>query len=72
MGGKKAGSLRGRYAYADFCAGKVISFAPRNGNARNVRPTGVELDAPSSFGIDGRGRLYVASLEGPVYRLVRG
>jgi glucose/arabinose dehydrogenase len=73
VGGKKApGPLRGRYVYSDFCAGKVISFAPRNGNARGVRPTGVEVDAPSSFGIDNRGRLYVCSLEGPVYRLVRG
>jgi len=73
VGGKKApGALRGRYVYADFCRGQVRSFVPGNGNARGDRSTGVEVDAPSSFGIDNRGRLYVCSLEGPVYRLVSG
>ena len=73
VGGEGApGALRGRYVYADFCRGQVRSFSPGNGNARGDRSTGVEVDAPSSFGIDNRGRLYVASLEGPVFRLIRG
>ena len=73
VGGKGApGALRGRYVYADFCRGQVRSFAPQNGNARGDRSTGVEVSAPSSFGIDSKGRLYVASLEGPVYRLIKG
>ena len=73
VGGKGApGALRGRYVYADFCRGQVRSFAPRSGDARGDRSTGVEVDAPSSFGVDNKGRLYVCSLEGAVYRLVRG
>jgi len=37
--------------------------------ARNVRRTGLQVENPSSFGEDARGRVYVVSLSGPVYRL---
>ncbi|MGH2982140.1 MAG: PQQ-dependent sugar dehydrogenase [Solirubrobacterales bacterium] len=65
-------ALRGRYLYSDFCRGQVRKLVPRPGGARRDRPTGVNLDSPSSFGVDNRGRVYVCSLEGPLYRLVRG
>ena len=35
-----------------------------------MRPVGVSVVNPTSFGEDRSGRLYVASLDGPVYRLV--
>ena len=73
VGGQGApGGLRGRYVYTDFCNGQVRSFAPSPNNAAGDRPSGVNVDSPSSFGVDNRGRLYVASLVGPVYRLVSG
>lgn len=63
-------SLRGRYVYADLCSGKLRSLVPHPRRASQDRRLGLAVDSPSTFGEDGLGRLYVASLEGPVYRLV--
>lgn len=62
--------LRGRYVYADLCEGQLRSLVPGLKRARGDRRLGLRVDTPSSFGEDQRRRLYVASLEGPVYRLV--
>ncbi len=62
--------LRGRYVYADLCDGTLRGLLPRLGGARGDRSLGLSVSTPSSFGEDAQGRLYVASLEGPVYRLV--
>jgi len=64
-------TLNGRYLYSDNCDGTLRSFVPRLGRARGDRPLGVSVSSPTSFGIDERGRYYVCSLNGPVYRLVR-
>ncbi len=63
--------LDGRYVYTDNCNGALRSLVPELGGARGARSLGVSVGRPSSFGEDGLGRLYVASLNGPVYRLVR-
>ncbi len=66
------GSLRGRYVYGDLCQGELRSFKPDLGGARDDDPVGVRrIDGLSSFGTDDRRRLYVASLAGGVWRLVR-
>jgi glucose/arabinose dehydrogenase len=62
-------SLYGRYLYGDFCAGELRSFVPRNGGAEGDRALGLTVPELSSFGEDRRGRIYVVSLDGPVYRL---
>jgi len=62
--------LRGRYLYADLCEGQVRSLVPHLGRASGDRRLGLAVSTPSSFGEDTRGRVYVCSLEGPVYRLV--
>jgi glucose/arabinose dehydrogenase len=64
-------SLRGRYLYADHCAGELRSFRPRlRGNdARADRALGPEVSSPVAFGEDRDGHVYVVSLDGPVYRL---
>lgn len=63
-------SLYGRYLYGDFCAGELRSFIARPGRrAADDRPLGLQVPLLSSFGEDNRGRIYVTSLEGPVYRL---
>ena len=62
--------LRGRYVYADLCEGQLRALIPGLKRARGDRRLGLRVESPSSFGEDQRGRLYVASLEGPVYRLV--
>ena len=63
-------ALRGRYVFGDFCRGRIESARLSNGRARDVRGTRLEVDALSSFGEDARRRVYVTSLNGPVYRLV--
>ena len=63
-------SLYGRYLYADFCL-EACAASPRarEPEASDDRALGVEIPQLSSFGEDSRGRIYVVSLGGPVYRL---
>ncbi len=70
VGDPRLPSLRGHYVYADLCEGELRSLVPHLGGATNDRKLGLSVSTPSSFGEDMRGRIYVASLEGPVYRLV--
>lgn len=63
-------ALRGRYVYADFCSGVLRSLIPHLRRANADRETGLTVTSPTSFGEDGRGRIYVCSQEGPVFRLV--
>jgi glucose/arabinose dehydrogenase len=63
-------SLYKRYLYSDNCDGTLRSFLPRLRRARGDRPLGLSVSAPTSFGEDNQGRVYVCSLDGPVYRLV--
>ncbi len=66
-------ALRGRYVYGDFCRGQVRAATLRTTGARRDRALGVPRVAGlSSFGEDARGRIYVVSLAGPVYRLAAG
>lgn len=65
--------LYGRYVYSDFCSEEIRSLilpgAP-GGQASDDRSEGLSVGKPTSFGEDSCGRLYVASDEGTVYRLV--
>jgi glucose/arabinose dehydrogenase len=64
-------SLRGRYLYADLCAGSLRSFVPERNGSRNDRGLGLHLSTPSSFGEGANGSVYALSLDGPVFKLVR-
>jgi glucose/arabinose dehydrogenase len=65
-------ALAGRYLYADYCGGVVRSLdAGASNPSATDAPTGIELSSPSGFGEGARGELYVASLDGPVYRIVQ-
>jgi glucose/arabinose dehydrogenase len=65
--------LRGRYVYGDFCRGQVRAATLRPTGARRDRSLGLRrVDSLASFGEDARGRIYVVSLAGPVYRLAAG
>ncbi len=70
VGDRRLPSLRGRYVYADLCEGQLRSLVPHLRRASAERKLGLAVPIPSSFGEDSRGRIYVSSLEGPVYRLV--
>jgi glucose/arabinose dehydrogenase len=64
-------SLYKRYVYADLCEGQLRSLDPHLRRAGEDRELGLAVTSPSSFGEDERGRLYICSLAGPVFRLVQ-
>ncbi len=66
---RKVPGAYGRYLYGDFCKSQIMSARLRLPKAEGVRRTGLEVDGLSSFGEDARGRVYVVSVNGPVYRL---
>jgi glucose/arabinose dehydrogenase len=68
---RSLGKLRGRYLYSDFCAGKVRSLIPSLGGAKGDKAVGLHIPDLSAFGEGSGHRVYVCSLDGPVYRLVR-
>jgi glucose/arabinose dehydrogenase len=63
-------ALNGRYVFADFCGGDIRSFDPANPGP-SESSTGLKVDALSSFGEGRGGRIYVASLNGAVFRIVQ-
>ncbi len=70
--------LRGRYLHGDYCSGRIGALGLRRGAAGNdrnlaavkLRPGRLGFAALTSFGLGPGRRLYVASENGPVYRLV--
>jgi len=64
--------LYGRYVYGDNCKTGIRSVVLSPGHASHDRRISLAVPALSSFGEDARGRVYVTSLNGPVYRLARG
>jgi glucose/arabinose dehydrogenase len=63
-------ALAGRYIYGDYCQGRIRGARLRAGSATGDRALNVsQVPELSSFGEDARGRVYVTSLAGPVYRL---
>jgi glucose/arabinose dehydrogenase len=69
---RSLGSLYGRYVYGDYCKGQLRSVKLSQSSARGDRALPLRtIPNLSSFGEDARGRVYVASLNGPVYRFAR-
>lgn len=77
--GAELPELGGTYFYGDFCTGLVRSarlgpagtVETRDWTAALRRVTGEPMRQLSSFGLDGRGELYLLLLDGDVYRLRR-
>lgn len=68
----KLPALRGRYVYGDFCEGGLRSLTPPSGRGpKDDAALGLEVPALVSFGEDSRGRIYVVSIGGEIYRLVQ-
>jgi hypothetical protein len=61
--------LSGQYVYGDYCLGKLYAARLGSGGATGDHDLGLSVSSLSSFGEDACGRLYAASLGGPVYRL---
>jgi glucose/arabinose dehydrogenase len=70
VGDRRLPSLYDRYVYADLCEGQLRSLDPHLHGASRDHKLDLRVSTPSSFGEDDRGRVYVCSLDGPVYRLV--
>ena len=62
-------ALAGRYVYGDFCTGELRTADLAAGTDRALN---LVVPALSSFGEDAAGRVYAASLGGPVFRLSAG
>jgi glucose/arabinose dehydrogenase len=66
-------SVRGRYVYGDFCKGDLRAATLSPTSATGDASLGLKhIGSLSSFGEDNQGRIYVVSLDGPVYRLTVG
>jgi len=66
-------ALAGHYVYGDLCEGRIRAARLRAGRRTTGRVLPLaRIGALSSFGEDARGRVYVTSLHGPVYRLAAG
>lgn len=63
-------ALRGRYLFADFCLGEVLALDAKSKHGeRGPFRLGLRRPTLTSFGIDARRRIYLTTLNGPVYRL---
>jgi glucose/arabinose dehydrogenase len=67
---KAVPGLYGRYVYGDYCKGEIRSARLSAGRAAGDRAVAglAEVSGLDSFGEDARGRVYVVSQSGPVYR----
>ena len=65
-------TLFGRYLFADFYLGDVMSTTLSASGASPPQPTGLHVDLLASFGEDALGGLYAVSLAGPVMKLSAG
>jgi glucose/arabinose dehydrogenase len=62
-------TLEGRYLFGDYCDGKLHSMVVADGKAGAISDLGLTVPTLDSFGVDGRGRIYVTATDGGVYRL---
>lgn len=64
----------GTYFYSDNCSGFVRSFRMEGGRGVDPRDwtstLGRGLDAPTSFGVDADGEVYIVDGDGEIYRIV--
>ena len=64
-------SLDGRYLFGDYCRPQIESVKLQRGRATGLKATGLQVSGTSSFGQDAAGRIYITSLNGPVYRIAK-
>ena len=64
--GSQAPRMQGQYIYGDLCSREIRALDPETGVSRLIRSTDLSI---TTFGVDSAGELYVAGLNGLVYRL---
>jgi len=60
--------LAGLYLWSDLCDGRLRAIHPGAASPSEI-PLKQRVPAPTSFGVDSLGRVYVTTLDGRVYRL---
>jgi len=69
--GRAVPALVGQYVYADYCSGWIRSVRAGDGRVAETHLWNVPRPGSiASFGVDGRGELYVIALEGAVWQVV--
>ena len=66
--GERIPRLYGSYVFGDFCSGKIWSYAPDTDQTTLLIDSSLSI---SSFSEDTEGEIYVVSLDGDVYALVK-
>jgi glucose/arabinose dehydrogenase len=61
-------ALSGAFLFGDVCSAGLLALTV-DGAAAITTPLGVEVPAPTTFGVDALGRIHVGSGSGAVYRL---
>jgi glucose/arabinose dehydrogenase len=64
-------ALDGRYLFGDNCKAQINSVRLSAGHARQNHATGLSVGSVAGFGQDSARHVYIASLGGPVYRIVQ-
>jgi glucose/arabinose dehydrogenase len=67
--GERIPAAHGRYFYGDYCSGFLWTVSPQDGTVSRPRRLPFDLPTLSSFGEDAAGELYLAALDGNIYRL---
>ena len=62
-------ALDGSFLYADLCGGELRTLRAAAGALVETEDVGIKVQAPDSFGQDALRRVYVATLDGAVYRI---
>ncbi len=63
-------SLKGKYIYGDYCTGEMWTLEPDgDNNWVNTEVTDIPFGNWSTFGEDNNGELYIANLNGSIYRI---
>src|SRR3954452_7585544 len=70
-GARGRARMSGRYVYGDYCAGRLFRVRLPSGGRRGQALSLPRVEGLSSFGEDARGRVYVTSLNGKVYRFAQ-
>jgi glucose/arabinose dehydrogenase len=78
--GQDLPGFTGRYVFADWCSGEVLSLRLNGGQASDLQDHTADLTleggqpllSVTSFGLDGRGELLVMSAFGTLHRVVSG
>ena len=60
-------ALEGHYIWSDLCDGRIYALDPSG--TVGEEPLSITVQEPTSFGTDASNRIYVATADGPVYRI---